>query len=85
MAAARALKPGGRLVYAVCSLEPEEADLAVATALEAGLVVDPVLPAQLPSLENAITPEGHVRILPGMWADRGSLDGFFIARFTKPI
>jgi 16S rRNA (cytosine967-C5)-methyltransferase len=83
-AAAKALRPGGRLVYAVCSLEPEEAAMAVEAALSAGLTISPIAPAEIPSLEAAITPEGHARILPGMWADRGGLDGFFIARFTKP-
>jgi 16S rRNA (cytosine967-C5)-methyltransferase len=83
-AAARALKPGGRLVYAVCSLEPEEADLAVAAAHEAGLVVSPITVGELPSLESAITPDGFARIFPSMWTSLGGLDGFFIARFTKP-
>jgi 16S rRNA (cytosine967-C5)-methyltransferase len=83
-AAAKALKPGGRLVYAVCSLEPEEASMAVEAAAQAGLVPSPITEAELPTLETALTPEGHVRILPGMWADSGGLDGFFIARFTKP-
>jgi 16S rRNA (cytosine967-C5)-methyltransferase len=83
-AAAKALKPGGRLVYAVCSLEPEEATMAVSAALAAGLAVDKVRTGEVPSLEEAINAEGYVRILPGMWAESGGLDGFFIARFTKP-
>jgi 16S rRNA (cytosine967-C5)-methyltransferase len=82
--AAKALKPGGRLVYAVCSLEPEEAAMAISAASKAGLTLDPILPVELPSLEDAITPDGTARVLPGMWADRGGLDGFFMARFTKP-
>lgn len=85
VAAVKALKPGGRLVYAVCSLEPEEASMAVSAAITAGLVVDPITSNEVVSLESAITPEGHLRILPGMWTDRGGLDGFFIARFTKPL
>ncbi len=84
-AAAKALKSGGRLVYAVCSLEPEEATMAVSAALEAGLVADPIVAGELPSLEVALTTEGFVRILPSMWAELGGLDGFFIARFIKPV
>jgi 16S rRNA (cytosine967-C5)-methyltransferase len=84
VAAAKALKSCGRLVYAVCSLEPEEAAMAVAAGLEAGLILNPIQADELPGLETAITPDGHARILPGMWADKGGLDGFFIARFTKP-
>lgn len=83
-AAAKALKPSGRMVYAVCSLEPEEAAMAISAATNAGLVLDPILPAQLPSLEDAINADGTARILPHMWADKGGLDGFFIARFIKP-
>ena len=83
-AAAKALKPGGRLVYAVCSLEPEEATMAVSTAAQAGLSANPIHADEVPTLEAAITAEGHLRLLPNMWADRGGLDGFFIARFLKP-
>jgi 16S rRNA (cytosine967-C5)-methyltransferase len=84
-AAAHALKPGGRMVYAVCSLEPEEASMAISAALAAGLNRDPIHAFEVECLEEALTPDGHVRILPGMWADRGGLDGFFIARFTKSM
>jgi 16S rRNA (cytosine967-C5)-methyltransferase len=83
-AAAKALKRGGRLVYAVCSLEPEEANMAVATAIQAGLIPSPIDASEVSGLEEALTSDGHLRILPSMWADRGGLDGFFIARFTKP-
>jgi 16S rRNA (cytosine967-C5)-methyltransferase len=83
-AAILALKPGGRLVYAVCSLEPEEADPAVAQALAAGLQLVPIQPDEVPGLDHAITPHGHLRLLPHYWAERGGLDGFFIARFEKP-
>jgi 16S rRNA (cytosine967-C5)-methyltransferase len=83
-AAAKALKPGGRLVYAVCSLEIEEAQIALGAAAQAGLIDAPILPAELPTLEAAITPEGHARILPSYWSEAGGLDGFFIARFKKP-
>jgi 16S rRNA (cytosine967-C5)-methyltransferase len=73
------------MVYAVCSLEPEEASMAISAALAAGLNRDPIHAFEVECLEEALTPDGHVRILPGMWADRGGLDGFFIARFTKSM
>jgi len=86
MQAAARLRPGGRLVYAVCSLEPAEgeAQASAAFARSAGLEPDPVTDAELPWLAQAVTPEGHVRTLPAMLADVGGLDGFFIARFRKP-
>lgn len=83
-AAARMLKPGGRLVYAVCSLEPEELMSGQAAATTAGLVPDPVQAAELPELEAALLAEGTVRVLPGQWEARGGLDGFQIARFRLP-
>ena len=73
------LKPGGTLVFSTCSLEPDEGESHLD---HAGLSLDPVRPEDLP---QGITPQpgGHVRTLPTMLADRGALDGFFIARFTK--
>ena len=78
--AARMLRPGGRLIYAVCSLQPEEG----APRLPAsGLRVDPIRPAELPGLPDAITAEGCLRTHPGMWGDRGGMDGFFAARLVR--
>lgn len=81
-AAARMLRPGGRLVYAVCSLQPEEG-MARAAAAPPGLRPDPVRAEELPDLAGALTPEGWVRTHPGLWTDRGGMDGFFIARFVR--
>lgn len=83
-AAARMVRPGGRLVYAVCSLEPEEASSGMAAGIAAGLMPDPVRPDELAELDGALQPDGTVRLLPGLWAQRGGLDGFFIARFRRP-
>jgi 16S rRNA (cytosine967-C5)-methyltransferase len=74
------LKPGGRLVFATCSLLPEEgeAQLAGALARHPGLVVEQ---AQLPGVPAAWwTAEGGLRLRPDNWADRGGMDGFFMAR-----
>ena len=38
---------------------------------------------ELPDLPEALTPEGFLRTLPGMWAERGGMDGFFAARLIK--
>ncbi len=75
--AANWLAVGGRLVYATCSLERAEGeDIAAACALAA----DPVSADELPAGLQP-TAEGWVRTDPGMLADKGGLDGFFIARF----
>lgn len=83
-AAARGLKSGGRLVYAVCSMEPEEADLAIAAAIDAGLKLDPICADEAYSLAEAVEERGTIRLLPYMLGEKGGLDGFFIARFIKP-
>lgn len=83
-AAAKSLKPNGRLVYAVCSLEPEEGDLAIAKALELGLKLDPITKDEIFGLEEAIEENGSLRIMPYMLGEKGGMDGFFIARFIKP-
>lgn len=71
------LKPGGRLVYSVCSLEREEGEEVAATC---PLPLDPVAAGELsPGL--APTADGLLRTDSGMLADAGGLDGFFIARF----
>lgn len=73
------LKPGGTLVYAVCSLEKEEGE---AQAERAPLAPAPIHNGELPEW-LAPTPEGRVRTDPGLLADHGGMDGFFIARFRK--
>jgi 16S rRNA (cytosine967-C5)-methyltransferase len=73
------LKPGGVLVYAVCSLEREEGEM---QAVQASLPLLPITSAELPAGLRP-TSEGWLRTDPGMLADEGGLDGFFIARWRK--
>ncbi|NHO33495.1 RsmB/NOP family class I SAM-dependent RNA methyltransferase [Acetobacter fallax] len=82
-AAARMLKPGGRLVYAVCSLQQEEGPERARAAEKYGLKPDPIRPDELADLPEALTAEGWLRTHPGMWPERGGMDGFFAARFVK--
>lgn len=76
------LAPGGTLVFATCSLlraEGEEqaaAFLARTPAARRAALTDEV-PAEF------ITADGDLRTRPDHWADRGGLDGFFAARFTR--
>lgn len=78
------LKPGGRLVYAVCSLQPEEGAPRIEAALARGGVrLAPFSSADLPMLPEALIADGYVRTHPGLWSDRGGLDGFFIARLQR--
>ena len=76
------LRPGGRLVFATCSLQPEEGEAQLARATAFGLQRLPVRPEEVPGLAAAIR-DGALRTRPDLWAERGGMDGFFIARFLR--
>lgn len=81
-AAARLVRPGGTLVHAVCSLEPEEGPAVV----EAFLVRHPGFERRaITEAETGLAPMagGDLRTHPALLAEKGGMDGFFIARFTK--
>ena len=84
-AAAERVKPGGRLVYCVCSLEREEGETQIIAFLRRNPAfrTAPAHPAVVGAPSEALTPEGWLRILPSMWAEKGGLDGFFIARLDR--
>ncbi|WP_100259730.1 RsmB/NOP family class I SAM-dependent RNA methyltransferase [Qipengyuania seohaensis] len=71
------LKPGGTLIYAVCSLEGEEGE---AQAERVRLQPHPITQDELPEGLSP-TSEGWLRTDPGMLPDHGGLDGFFVARW----
>lgn len=90
VAALRAVRPAGRVVYSTCSLEPEENEQVVATVLGATpaarqISLQPSLEllagksiltlAGAEELRCSFTPEGALRLLPGTF----DTDGFFIA------
>jgi len=80
-AAADMLAPGGRLIYAVCSLQTEEAEPRIDKACKTlGLRHDRL---NLPTFPEAVTPQGNIRTHPGLWPELGGLDGFFVARLKK--
>jgi len=80
------VRPGGLVVYCVCSLQPEEGEHQIAALLaQAGgaVVREPVNPAEVGGWASLINPEGDLRSLPGDLADQGGLDGFYAARLRQ--
>jgi 16S rRNA (cytosine967-C5)-methyltransferase len=73
------LRPGGALVYAVCSLERQEGEV---QARSVPVAPEPIRPEELPE-RLAPTPEGWLQTDPGMLVEHGGMDGFFIARFVN--
>ncbi len=91
--ALRAARPGGRVVYSTCSLEPEENEQVVASVLaEASSAQTVSLQETIESLQRgsilipaaallktSLTPQGALRLLPGDF----HTDGFFIALIER--
>ena len=77
------LKSGGRLVYCVCSLEPEEGEGQVTGVLlrHPDLKLDPIAPGEGGAPAASLRPDGTLRILP--YHLPGGTDGFFVARLRK--
>jgi 16S rRNA (cytosine967-C5)-methyltransferase len=83
------LKPGGTLVYCVCSLEPEESEAQIAALLarDPRVARAPVGTQELPGHAEFLTRDGNLRTLPPQLPDPdprwGGLDGFYAARLTR--
>jgi 16S rRNA (cytosine967-C5)-methyltransferase len=83
------LKPGGVLVYCVCSLEPEEGERQIADLLarDARLARLPLTSAEVCGRAEFVTSAGDLRTLPLHLPDPdprwGGLDGFYAARLVR--
>jgi 16S rRNA (cytosine967-C5)-methyltransferase len=79
--AAEWVKPGGTLVYSVCSLEPQEGE----EVLSGFLSSNPDFGIDASNIPDFGPPstEGWIRILPGLLEEEGGLDGFFTARLVR--
>ena len=84
-AAADRVKPGGRLVYCVCSLEPEEGEAQIAAFLHrrADFEIDPPGAGEGGAPAAALTSEGTLRLSPALAEPEGGMDGFFVTRLRR--
>jgi 16S rRNA (cytosine967-C5)-methyltransferase len=84
-AAAEMVRPGGHLVYVVCSLQPEEGSRVVNKFLlnNDAFSRDPIRDDEerIPSEFRAES--GDLRTLPSHWSALGGLDGFYAARLIR--
>jgi 16S rRNA (cytosine967-C5)-methyltransferase len=82
-------KPGGTIVYCVCSLEPEEGEQQIEALLarEPAVRRKPINESEVPGTSEFLTMDGDLRTLPCAWPDSdprlGGLDGFFAARLER--
>ncbi|MDX8502545.1 RsmB/NOP family class I SAM-dependent RNA methyltransferase [Mesorhizobium sp. VK4C] len=83
------VKPGGRIVFSNCSLDPIEGEELYRAFLAEvpGVIADPIQPGEFAGLDPFLTPEGTLRTTPAdmMLGSPGisGLDGFFAARMRR--
>ena len=84
-AAWQGLAVGGVMVYAACSLEPEECERQIEVLLKGGAPLSrlPILTSEVGSRGELITAQGDLRTLPCHWPELGGLDGFYAARLQR--
>jgi 16S rRNA (cytosine967-C5)-methyltransferase len=75
------VKPSGVLVYAVCSMEPEENEAVVEAFLRDHSIfsIDKSPAGLSPQIRSLMNSEGHLRTFPHLHG----MDGFFAVRFRR--
>ncbi|WP_430913367.1 RsmB/NOP family class I SAM-dependent RNA methyltransferase [Methylobacterium sp. sgz302541] len=83
--AARLVRPGGRLVYCTCSLEPEEGEAQIAAFLARRPEFRrlPVAAGEVGGLSGLVDANGDLRTVPAADGPLGGTDGFFAARMIR--
>ena len=78
-------RPGGLIVYAVCSLHPAAGIDRIEALLASGAPVarEAIHAEQIGGLAELLTPAGDLRTLPCHLAGLGGMDGFYAARLRR--
>ena len=72
------VRGGGRILYCVCSLLPEEGEEIVRQFLKArDVLVQPLDVERLGLDPRWLTEEGGLRLRPDYWSELGGMDGFY--------
>ena len=84
---ARMVTPGGKLVFAVCSLEREECEEQIAAflAAHAQFARDPIKAEEIFGHAEWQTPEGDLRTLPAICRDRAAWTASSAARLKRRV
>ena len=87
--AAQLVTPGGKLVYATCSLAKAEGEVVIRNFI-AEQPEFAIMPASIRGTEHSVTKDGFIRILPhtfvtGENTALSGADGFFIAYLQRKI
>lgn len=79
------LKPGGVLVYAVCSLQAQESEgqLEAALGRHPDATLEPVEAAEIGGVAELVDARGCLRTLPCHIARDGGVDGFYAMRLRR--
>ena len=84
-AATQMVKPGGLILYSVCSLQPEERQPVVDTVLlnNEALALEKVPAAAVSGEIQFVSRRGELRCFPCQWPEHGGLDGFYGALLRR--
>ncbi len=84
-AALKMVKPGGKVIFCTCSLQPEEGPELIEKVLRehSSVRLEAVRSEEIGGLDELILGEGTIRCLPYHLMEQGGMDGFFIARLIS--
>ncbi|MHA1564654.1 MAG: RsmB/NOP family class I SAM-dependent RNA methyltransferase [Alphaproteobacteria bacterium] len=84
-AAAAMLPSGAVMVYAVCSLQPEEGPAQIAALLARDKTLNrlPITATHIQASSDYVTDQGDLRTLPCHLPELGGMDGFYACRLRR--